>query len=337
MAEHDHAYRLLFAHARMVRDLLEGFLGGAWQAELDLSSLDRVNSHYVSEDLRVRQGDMVWRVRWWGRWPYVLLEFQSSVDAHMALRMLGYVALLYQELLREGALRAGEPLPPVLPIVLYNGRARWQAAQEVSALLASSPPGWEHTRVRLHYVLLDEGALAAGRLPARPNAVAALIRLEQARTAAEVSAVLSELSADLAGVEQRGLRRAFGAWIDRVILARLCAQQRPAPRDDLQETRAMLEERVAEWAEEIRQRSIREGLQQGRQQGLHEGRQQGEFLLLSKLLRRRFGELPAWVTPRLQQASPEQLERWAERLLETNDLETLFNGEDEGRDRTLGD
>lgn len=197
MAEHDHAYRLLFAHARMVRDLLEGFLGGAWQAELDLSSLDRVNSHYVSEDLRVRQGDMVWRVRWRGRWLYVLLEFQSSVDAHM------------------------------------------------------------------------------------------------------------------------------------VILARLCAQQRPAPRDELQETRAMLEERVAEWAEEIRQRSIREGLQQGRQQG--------ESLLLSKLLRRRFGELPAWVTPRLQQASPEQLERWAERLLETNDLETLFNGEDEGRDRTLGD
>jgi hypothetical protein len=30
MADHDHSYKLLFAHCRMMRDLLEGFVGESW-------------------------------------------------------------------------------------------------------------------------------------------------------------------------------------------------------------------------------------------------------------------------------------------------------------------
>ena len=38
----------------------------------------------------------------------------------------------------------------------------------------------------------------------------------------------------------------------------------------------------------------------------------------------RFGELPAWVETRLRDASPEQLETWAERLLAASRLEDVF-------------
>ncbi len=43
---------------------------------------------------------MIWRLRWGERWLYVylLLEFQSSVDRFMAVRLLTYVGLLYQDL-----------------------------------------------------------------------------------------------------------------------------------------------------------------------------------------------------------------------------------------------
>ena len=62
----------------------------------------------------------------------VLLEFQSVVDRSMALRILAYTALLYQDLMRAG----GGSLPPVFPVVLYNGRHPWTAAEDVSDLLA---------------------------------------------------------------------------------------------------------------------------------------------------------------------------------------------------------
>ena len=62
------------------------------------------------------------------RWPWlyvlVTLEFQSTVDSHMAVRMLTHTGLLYQDLIHGGELGPDGRLPPVLPIVLYNGRRR---------------------------------------------------------------------------------------------------------------------------------------------------------------------------------------------------------------------
>ncbi len=72
------------------------------------------------------EDDVVWRVRAGDGWLYVylLLEFQSTVDRHMAVRIMSYVGLLYQDLLRTGAVSRGKPLPPVVPVVLYNGQSQ---------------------------------------------------------------------------------------------------------------------------------------------------------------------------------------------------------------------
>jgi hypothetical protein len=67
-ADHDHGYKLLFAHAEMVRDLLTGFVDEPWVKELQFDTLQRVSASYVSDDLRDREGDIVWRVQLRGRW-----------------------------------------------------------------------------------------------------------------------------------------------------------------------------------------------------------------------------------------------------------------------------
>ena len=47
---------------------------------------------------------------WWLKvgqqwvWVYLLLEFQSEPDPWMALRMMAYIGLLSQHLIREGEL-----------------------------------------------------------------------------------------------------------------------------------------------------------------------------------------------------------------------------------------
>ena len=67
-----------------------------------------------------------------------------------------------------------------------------------------------------------------------------------------------------------------------------------------------------------------EGRQEGRQEGLQKGRLEGERVLLQKQLERRFGALPPWVSERLAQATPEQLEAWGLDLLDAADLGALF-------------
>ena len=159
---HDAACKLLFSFPAMVRDLLAGFFPREWVEELDLPTLERWPESTVSDDLLQRHRAWVWRVRCRDRWLYVLvlLEFQSTVDHTMAVRILAYTALLYQDLLRTSA----DPLPPVLPVVLHHGRERWAAPEDVAGLAV--PPGafLAPYQPAQRYFLLDVGGYT-GSLP----------------------------------------------------------------------------------------------------------------------------------------------------------------------------
>ena len=98
---YDPACKLLFSHPRMAEDLLRGFVAGQWSHALDFATLELRPAASVSDDLRRREGDLLWRVRLGATWLYVQLEFQSTVDPTMAVRLLTRTGLLYQDLLRQ--------------------------------------------------------------------------------------------------------------------------------------------------------------------------------------------------------------------------------------------
>ncbi len=56
-----------------------------------------------------------------------------------------------------------------------------------------------------------------------------------------------------------------------------------------------------------------------------EGRKEGEASLLKRLLKRRFEQLPSWIDQRLEQASRQELEGWADRVLDAERLEDVFS------------
>ena len=68
----------------------------------------------------------------------------------------------------------------------------------------------------------------------------------------------------------------------------------------------------------------REGKVEGRREGKLEGRLEGKCGLLEKILTRRFGPLPDWAKQRLASASSEQLDQWAERVLEAKSLQDVW-------------
>ena len=197
MAGNDPYYRLFFSHSRMVEDLLRGFVREDWVARLDFGTLERVNGSFVSEDLKDRRNDVVWRLRWLGRdgwfYIYLLLEFQSTPEPFMAVRLLVYVGLLLQELIRTQRLKASDRLPPILPIVFYNGKRPWKAPLDLLALFASVPEGLRRRLPRLEYLLLDESRLAPDEKAQTGNLVSALVRLETSVGPEEFSRSAREL------------------------------------------------------------------------------------------------------------------------------------------------
>ena len=308
MLPHDAAYKLLFSFPEMVRDLLAGFVSGEWVAELDLSTLERWPASQVGDTLRERHQDRVWRVRYRRRWLYVLvlLEFQSTVDRTMAVRVLAYTALLYQDLLRASA----APLPPVLPIVLHHGPGRWTAATEVAELAAPSGAFLAPYQPAQRYFLLDAGDYTDAPLPHGRNLVAALIRLERSRSGEDVDAVLGALDAWLSETGNAALRRAVGEWIRQVYAPGRSAMPVPPEMENRTEGQPMLRERVQEWMAEK----------------WAEGHAEGQVELMRRMAARKFGgETAERLVERLKPVhDPERLAEIGEWLFECASGEELL-------------
>ena len=128
---HDSAQKDFFSHKQVVADFLRDYVQQPWVDSVDFDSLERVNSSYVHESDQQRIGDVVWRLKLQGSddwvYMYLLLELQSTVDRHMALRMMVYVGLLYQDLIKQKRFNPDGLLPAIFPAVIYNGKRPWGA------------------------------------------------------------------------------------------------------------------------------------------------------------------------------------------------------------------
>ncbi|MBA3700485.1 MAG: Rpn family recombination-promoting nuclease/putative transposase [Planctomycetes bacterium] len=208
----DTAYKRLFSHPEMVADLIRGYVDRRVAKRFDLSTLERCNGSYVSPDLRERRNDVVWRMRSASGWTYVylLLEFQSTVDRFMAVRLLGYIALLWQDLIAQKTIPADGLLPPVLPIVLYNGDRPWTAPRHLRELIASTPAFLSALQPSSSYHFLDESrvpTIAGMRLR---NLASAIFALEQTQGLAAQRKVIATLRTWLK--DRPDLREALGTW-----------------------------------------------------------------------------------------------------------------------------
>lgn len=244
MASHDNGYKLLFSHAVVVADVLRGFVKEDWVKEVDFETLERVEGSYVSDDLRSRETDMLWKVKWRGRtlYVYILLEFQSKVDRFMAVRTMTYLGLLYQHLIKQKALTPSGKLPPVFILVLYNGIRPWRAALELADLIEPMPGGLDVYRPHLRYALLDEVQVPEMELESERNVAAALFRLEKSRDVEEFRREVGRLAAD--PELDPGLRASVYTWLTQVLLPARFPEWSLAEAGSLEEVPTMLAERV---------------------------------------------------------------------------------------------
>ena len=326
MADHDSVYHKIFGHPGMVSQLLRDFLAEPWLDDLDLDRMERLNAKFHAETGERREGDMIWRIPRHGGGDthlMLLLEFQSTPDRWMALRALVYVGLLWQHLVREKQLPPDGMLPPVLPVVVYNGDPRWAmplALRELVGLPEDTPLWRYQPDVRYHVV--DEGAFNDDDLAARDTLAALLFRLEASpdpdRVVALADAVLAWFGRH-PGFD--GLRPLFAE-----LLGGLVGPLAPGVRvpEELLEVRNMLATRAEDWKRQWLQEGRAEGLTEGRAEGLTEGLVKGEAALLLRQLERRFGALPTEVRARVAAADTAALEVWGLRVLDAGSLEDVL-------------
>ena len=132
---HDSGYKRLFSNTVFFRQLIETFVHEPWVKEIDFTQCETLDKSFISEHYKETESDIIYKVRLKGREAYlvILLEFQSTVDRFMALRMLNYLTNFCMDSVESQS--GVSLLPPVFPLVLYNGDRRWTAPVTLAELI----------------------------------------------------------------------------------------------------------------------------------------------------------------------------------------------------------
>lgn len=75
---HDASYKQIFSNPDMVASLLRDFVSEDFISELDFSTLEQCSGSYVTDDLRERHDDVVWRLSSIDKMIGVLTSFSQQ-------------------------------------------------------------------------------------------------------------------------------------------------------------------------------------------------------------------------------------------------------------------
>ena len=255
-----------------------------------------VAARHTSEGLKQSESDMICEVEVrgsGGQVVYLLLEFQSTPDWTMVLRVWNYFGQFLASLAKLDGVRQRRQLPAVLPIVVYNGERAWKAEREMGALVEGGPAGWSEPGPRLGYAFVDVFRSAELDRSER-NIADATFRLQRTESMAAWQGELDWLKEWMGGEDWGSLRRTLLDWIiEEILPLRLPGEKIPDVKclwdfDDLGVA-------MKAWSAQLRAEGVVEGRAEGRAEGVVEGRAG----LLVSMARQRFGEAAARTTAAL--------------------------------------
>ena len=317
----DGPYKKLFSNPEMIADLIKTFVHEDWVATLDFTTLELVNSSFIGDAMERREGDLVFKVQNHNKEPsylLLLLELQSSNDYWMAVRFMTYVGLLYQQLIKDKQVTRKSKLPPVFPLVLYNGNSRWTAPVHLETLIR--PPQdstLERYQPRLRYYIIDENDALDALGTSLSNL---LFRLEKNKDKQTFEQRLIELIKALQASHFKHLNRDLVAYLRHVCDPIIQMELDFDSIEDIIEGKTMLKENIQIWSQEY----YEEGKEEGRQEGKEEARQNTARLLVS-LLTKRFEALTSDEIEIIQHAQVEDLNRWMTALFDATSIQDLLS------------
>ena len=116
---HDAVFKQFLYHPDTARDFLDIYLPSTLRELCDLQTLKLELGSFIEDSLRASYSDVLWSLKTneGDGYIYVVIEHQSSPDAHMAFRLMRYAMAAMQRHLDAGH----KTLPLVIPMLFYHG------------------------------------------------------------------------------------------------------------------------------------------------------------------------------------------------------------------------
>ncbi|MBF0622204.1 MAG: Rpn family recombination-promoting nuclease/putative transposase [Magnetococcales bacterium] len=246
----------------------------------------------------------------------------------VAFQMLRYMVRIMEQFKQE--LDSGEPLPPIIPLLIYHGREEWCIPPKFSALV-DAEESWRPYLLDFGFSVLDLGRIDNEDLSRDDLLRGGFLALKwvfQSGLSPEIVASIGKALHGDTELAQRALLYLVQACEGFDMSSIQLFTEEAFPGDADQYASQFAREMIAKGEEQGLQKGRLEGRQEGRLEGRQEGRQEGrlegEAALLLRLLQRRFGQLPQWAENQVREADQLKLEMWSDRVLEARSLDDIF-------------
>ena len=292
-ADYDGAYRRLFSNPELLEDLVRSFIGEEVAAKLDFGEVDAMETTSRTPDLEKREGDQIWRIRRVDGadfYLFLFLEFQSSNDFTMPVRLFSYTSRFYDVLMKQQGDVESLRFSPMFAVVIYNGVSKWSAKESFEELLDvdESSELWEY-QPKLRYRLVD----AARALPDKESMTSLIFQLEHASSKEAVGKRLDEFREKLVASGNASLIEDVAIWIEAVL------ERKPHGHSPTKEqiehflegsTMGTHKLGIDLLFDRLEEEASERGLAKGMEQGLEQGQKSGMRQVLGTLLEQKFGE-----------------------------------------------
>ena len=274
--KHDKRYKKLFSNPLLVEELLTSFVKEDFVHELDYSTLERLDKSFVTDEFKEKESDMIYKVNFKGEDIYIflLIEFQSTVDRFMSVRILRYICEFYEFLSQKEKL---SQLPAVFPILLYNGDPKWTAPYNINELIDSNISSEFIPDFRYYPIIENE--ISEETLLSIKNAVSAIFYIENSTP--EAIKEHFEKVVTLIEKEKPEIIKLFKLWINNLFGYKENIINDEI--DKLEVNKDMFATALRKHDEIVATKFRTEGKTEGRTEGRVEGRVEGKYEMVMNM------------------------------------------------------
>ena len=190
---HDKGYKRIFSVKKNFLDFIKKYVGFDWMLDLTVDDIELVNKEFVTDQFDTYESDLVYKIHLGGLsresveevYIFFLQEMQSKNDFTMPFRLLVYMTAIWMDFFKntdeKRRKRKDYRLPPIIPLVLYNGAPDWTAPLHFKDKVAHSDR-FNGYVCDFEYILINVCKLDRGEIKKRNTLIDNILLADQFRT-----------------------------------------------------------------------------------------------------------------------------------------------------------
>ena len=311
----DRGYKRLLAFKQIFGQLMQdGYIDSDWTSRLDIANSEAQDKSFILPGFEKMESDMLYKVPLKSAkkqeiYLYVLIESQSKVDYSLAFRILLYLVEIWRDIYNNTDEQKRQNksfrLPPVFPIVLYNGKRKWTAVTSVKEMVEESEIFGDFLP-NVKYHLVDIPRLDPKKLNELGNSLSGVFLLDREIAQEEFESVLNQALENIFKDKNLELKRAIIDWIMNRFKEKAeefgltqVIEEIVLKSENQKEMKSMLEmmpKKLVDW-----------GKAEGKIEGKAEGKAEGVRESLIKVLKSRYKKIPNVIQKKIDAITEEKI------------------------------